>query len=339
MANPQSPGTFDAWITDRLTFATLTPKTGDTGGFDAWITDRLYFADYVEAADVLVVVNVTEAITVSESITLLVVSFVSVTDSIAVSESVAAQLLTAIQASDAISTSEIVTVAPPDPLVISVSDASTVSDAPSVSVATAVTIIVVIRRVWVGYLRQSTAATIKIGPFLDSGNGITPKTALTLSQADIRLSKNGAAFAQKNESSAAVHDENGWYAVALNATDTDTLGRLQVAVNEAGAIPVEHESCVLSAHGYDELTFGQNPIDFTYTLTSDQPPYSPISGATIRITTDIAGLNTVWTGTTDVVGVARNLCGELPRLTAATYHFFRSHASFNFTNPDSEAVG
>lgn len=49
MANPQNTGTFDFWLTDRLTFATPPPKTGDTGTFDAWITDRLYFEDYVEA--------------------------------------------------------------------------------------------------------------------------------------------------------------------------------------------------------------------------------------------------------------------------------------------------
>lgn len=52
MANPQNPGTFDYWITDRLTFATLPPKTGDTGTFDQWLTDRVTFADYVEAAAV-----------------------------------------------------------------------------------------------------------------------------------------------------------------------------------------------------------------------------------------------------------------------------------------------
>ena len=49
MANPKDSGTFDYWITDRITFATIPPKSGDTGTFDKWITDRIYWRDYVEA--------------------------------------------------------------------------------------------------------------------------------------------------------------------------------------------------------------------------------------------------------------------------------------------------
>ena len=45
------PGTFDYWITDRLTFQTIAPKSGSTGDFDRWITDCIAFRDYVEAAE------------------------------------------------------------------------------------------------------------------------------------------------------------------------------------------------------------------------------------------------------------------------------------------------
>ena len=101
------------------------------------------------------------------------------------------------------------------------------------------------------WIRQSTALTIKLGPFVDSTDGVTPETALTISQADVRLSKNGGAFAQKSDTSSATHDENGWYAVSLNVTDTNTLGRLQVAVNESGALPVWDEFMVVSAQVWD----------------------------------------------------------------------------------------
>ena len=49
MANPLDPGTFDIFITDRITFATAPPASGDTGDFEKWITDRIYWEDYVEA--------------------------------------------------------------------------------------------------------------------------------------------------------------------------------------------------------------------------------------------------------------------------------------------------
>ena len=52
-------------------------------------------------------------------------------------------------------------------------------------------------------LKQSTAATIKFGPFVDDTDGKTAETGLTIAQADIRLSKNGGDFAQTNNSEGA----------------------------------------------------------------------------------------------------------------------------------------
>jgi len=111
------------------------------------------------------------------------------------------------------------------------------------------------------YLKQSTAATVKLGPFVDDSDGKTAETGLTISQADIRLSKNGGAFAQTNDATGATHDENGWYGVPLDTTDTNTLGRLQVAVAESGALPVWREFMVVPANTYDSLVSGSDYLD------------------------------------------------------------------------------
>lgn len=111
-----------------------------------------------------------------------------------------------------------------------------------------------------GILKQSTAATIALGPFVDATDGFTPETALTISQADIRVSKNGAAFAQTNNSAGATAMEFGYYSVPLDTTDTNTVGRLTVAVYESGARPVLREYLVLSANLYDTF-FGTNIAD------------------------------------------------------------------------------
>lgn len=103
------------------------------------------------------------------------------------------------------------------------------------------------------YLKQSTSATILIGPFVDSIDGSTAKTALTLSQADIRLSKNGGDPDQKHQTSAAVHKENGYYAVYLDATDTNTLGRLRIMVSKATALSIKEDFMVISASAYTSL--------------------------------------------------------------------------------------
>lgn len=103
------------------------------------------------------------------------------------------------------------------------------------------------------YLKQSTAVTLKIGPFLDDTDGKTAETALTIAQADVRLSKNGGDIAQKTEATSCTHDELGIYGCPVDATDTATLGRLQLWVHESGALPVWHEYTVLPANVYDSM--------------------------------------------------------------------------------------
>jgi len=103
------------------------------------------------------------------------------------------------------------------------------------------------------FLKQSTAVTKKMGPFVDDTDGKTAETALTISQADIRLSKNGGDFGQTNNAAGATHDENGFYGVPLDTTDTATLGSLRVAITESGALPVWQDFMVVSANVWDSL--------------------------------------------------------------------------------------
>jgi hypothetical protein len=103
------------------------------------------------------------------------------------------------------------------------------------------------------YLRQSTASqSVLIGPFVDSTDGVTAETGLTINAADIRLSANGGNMAAKN-SLGGTHDEAGWYTITLDATDTATVGRLQLSVAVSGALPVFAEFQVLEEAVYDAL--------------------------------------------------------------------------------------
>lgn len=101
------------------------------------------------------------------------------------------------------------------------------------------------------WLRQSTAVDVALGPFVDSTDGFTPETALSLTQAECRLKKGAGAWAQKNNATTAPHEEEGWYEVNLSTTDTDTLGIMVLAVYIAGALPVWREFMVLPAAVYD----------------------------------------------------------------------------------------
>ncbi len=100
-------------------------------------------------------------------------------------------------------------------------------------------------------LRQSTDRTVMLGPF-ESSIG-TAVTGLTVSQADVRLGKNGGNMAGRDSVGDCAHDEIGWYACSLNTADTDTLGILNLAVVETGALQVWHEYMVVTANFWDSM--------------------------------------------------------------------------------------
>ena len=101
------------------------------------------------------------------------------------------------------------------------------------------------------FLRQSTAFTFRLGPFIDESDFKTAATSLSIAYTTVRLSKAGAAFASKNDTTAPTHDSNGWYVIALNTTDTNTVGTLDVAIHQNGALPVFTRFYVLPQNVYD----------------------------------------------------------------------------------------
>ncbi len=111
------------------------------------------------------------------------------------------------------------------------------------------------------FLKQDTAVTFRMGPFLDSTDGNTEETALTIGAADVKISKNGGALAAKNDTTAPAHDANGWYSVTLNATDTNTLGSLDVYIHVTGALYVSKRFVVVPANVYDSLIAGSDKLE------------------------------------------------------------------------------
>jgi len=163
-------------------------------------------------------------------------------------------------------------------------------------------------------LKQSTSVTIKFGPFLDSTDAITAKTALTIAQADVLLSKNFGAFAQKNDSTSATHDSGGWYGVPLNTTDTATLGPLQIHCNKSSALPVWDQYMVVPAHIYNG--FVANTGNMNVNVDS-------LGGSTSAIAPWLAAVGTITTGTVDNTSVtATTTVLETSSITtAATDHW------------------
>jgi hypothetical protein len=164
------------------------------------------------------------------------------------------------------------------------------------------------------FLKQSTACTVKIGPFIDNTDGYTVLDALTILQANIRLSKNGGNMAQKNEATSATHDELGYYDCPLNTTDTATLGRLQLVSSDAAAMPVPPEYFeVVTANVYDTFfstdTFDVNVtsqanIDFSALQKTSLNAASVTVSDKTGFSLSSAGIDSFWDETLAGHGVA-----------------------------------
>src|SRR4051794_30734509 len=103
-------------------------------------------------------------------------------------------------------------------------------------------------------LRQSTASQeVPLGYFVDSADGNTEKTALTIANTDIKVWKNGATTLASKNSGGATHISNGVYYAVLDATDTNTTGPLVLFVHVSGALTVRLECCVYAANVFDSV--------------------------------------------------------------------------------------
>lgn len=144
----------------------------------------------------------------------------------------------------------------------------------------------------------------------------------------LELSKNGAGFAGSAGAKAEIGD--GWYTYLSTAAEANTPGVVAVKVTGAGAAQQNLEYVVESRPS--------GAIAYTYTVTNSVSGL-PVEGVEVWITTDLAGNNVVWNGDTDAFGVARDDNGNLPRLDAGSYYFWKQRAGLiDDQNPDTEVV-
>ena len=110
------------------------------------------------------------------------------------------------------------------------------------------------------WLRQSTASQeIPLGYFVDSTDGNTEETGLTIANTDIKIWKTGATTLANKNSGGGTHISNGVYYCVLDATDTDTIGPLVVFIHVSGALAVRVPCVVLDEAVYDSL-FGTSAL-------------------------------------------------------------------------------
>jgi len=142
-------------------------------------------------------------------------------------------------------------------------------------------------------LKQSTASqAVLLGPFVDDTDGATAEDGLTIANTDIRLSKNGGNMAAKNSGGGTI-DENGWYTITLDATDTNTVGRLQVSCKVSGALAVFMEFQIVEEDTYEYLyASGSAPDTQVAAIKSDTAAILTDTGTTLDTIVDAVLVDT-----------------------------------------------
>lgn len=129
-------------------------------------------------------------------------------------------------------------------------------------------------------LRQSTASQeIPLGHFVDSTDGVTAETGLTIANTDIKIWKAGATTLANKNSGGATHISNGVYYAVLDATDTNTVGSLVIFVAVSGALAVRLECQVYEEAIYDAL------------FAASAAGYSTLDAAGVRTAVGLASAN------------------------------------------------
>jgi hypothetical protein len=142
-------------------------------------------------------------------------------------------------------------------------------------------------------LKQSTVATVIVGPVLDSTGAAVTNAVV----GDFRLAKNGTIATLSGAT--VTHDANGYYLIALTTGNTDTTGRLVLTSGNTAHSMASHHWSVLPASVFDAIY--TNATNSTGGLATATGTIAAFAGAVSTLT---AG------------GVRTELAAELSRIDA-----------------------
>lgn len=150
-------------------------------------------------------------------------------------------------------------------------------------------------------LKQSTAATVVVGPVLDSTGAAVTNAVV----GDFKLAKEGTTATLSGAT--VTHDANGYYAIALTTTNTNTAGRLAIYSGNTSHSMGTARFTVLIASVYDALI--TNATNSAGGLATATGSITALAGA---ISTFNSASNTV------TLAAATHTGAVIPTVTAVT---------------------
>jgi hypothetical protein len=154
------------------------------------------------------------------------------------------------------------------------------------------------------YLRYNTdSQEVVFGIFVDSTDGNTEETGLTIANTDIKIWKTGATTLANKNSGGATHISNGIYYAVFDATDTNTLGSGKAFIHVSGALYCILEFCVLPQKVYDSMIAGSDNLEVDTILIEGTDATDQINSACDTAISD-AGVTTTRMGYVDYLANA-----------------------------------
>ncbi len=139
------------------------------------------------------------------------------------------------------------------------------------------------------FCRQSTAIIVTVGPVLDA-DGVAVTDGVV---GDFLISKNGAAPAALNGSATLTHRNTGHYSLSLTATDVNTVGTVEIVINDlTNACPIK-EITVVETTIYDAL-FADTANGFAGAVGASTVTFSNASIATVTTLTNLPAITANW---------------------------------------------
>ena len=152
-------------------------------------------------------------------------------------------------------------------------------------------------------LKQNAAATVLVGPVLDSAGAAVTNAVI----GDFQITKNGTSAAMASPATR-THSHNGFYLLSLATGDTDTVGRLVISVNNTAQSMSTHRYTVLLPSVFDALitnatnSTGGLPAA-TNTITALAGAISTFAGGAVASVTNRVTANVDQWGGVSVTGM------------------------------------
>lgn len=153
-------------------------------------------------------------------------------------------------------------------------------------------------------LRQSTQTIVRIGPFVDVADGLTPEVTVTLTgggdpadEAELLKAGGIATVDISARTWAAISDSDGWYNLTLTTTDLDTIGDITVVIqNDSEHLPVHVRFQVIAQEIYDAI-YKDGATGFDENGKVSLSPNEDVYHADIDLTIDTTNTKDEYTAT------------------------------------------